>query len=176
MVDELNRIVADNLALVAAVLAVGFLIVLVAVTIQSARLGRAVKAYRALTRGAAAAGTLEEVLDTHVGRVEAVAGRLDDLDRLHADFEQRSQTAIQHIGLVRFNPFDDTGSDQSFALALLDDNRDGIVVSSLHGRQNTRIFAKPVQGGTSRHALSTEESQAIEVAVSGTGARQPADA
>jgi hypothetical protein len=71
--------------------------------------------------------------------------------------------------MVRFNPFEDTGSDQSFAIALLDDRRDGIVLSSLHGRANTRLFAKPVEGGSSKHTLSAEEAEAIRIAVEGTG-------
>ena len=82
--------------------------------------------------------------------------------------EQRTRGSLQHIGLVRFNPFEDTGSDQSFAIALLDDRKDGIVISSLHGRANTRVFAKPVENGTSRHALSNEEANAIRIAVEGT--------
>jgi hypothetical protein len=114
-------------------------------------------------------GSLGEVLESHVGRVEDVRGRLEQLNSLHADLQRRSQTSIQHIGLVRFNPFDDTGSDQSFAIALLDDRRDGVVISSLHGRSNTRVFAKPVEGGASSHTLSDEETQAIRIAVSGTG-------
>jgi hypothetical protein len=89
--------------------------------------------------------------------------------------EARTLSSLQHIGLVRFNPFDDTGSDQSFAIALLDERRDGIVLSSLHGRTNTRIFAKPVEGGTSRHALSDEESEAIRIAIAGTRSPQVAD-
>jgi len=91
-----------------------------------------------------------------------------DLDRLHAFLEERSRGSLQHIGMVRFNPFEDTGSDQSFAIALLDDRRDGVVLSSLHGRANTRLFAKPVENGASKHALSTEEAQAIRIAVEGT--------
>jgi hypothetical protein len=91
------------------------------------------------------------------------------MDQVHASLEHRTLTSLQHIGLVRFNPFEDTGSDQSFAIALLDGERDGIVISSLHGRANTRVFAKPVQGGSSPHALSAEEEQAIRIAVSGTG-------
>jgi hypothetical protein len=87
---------------------------------------------------------------------------------MHAVIDRRSQRSLQHIGLVRFNPFEDTGSDQSFAIALLDDQRDGIVISSLHGRANTRVFAKPVSGGGSPHNLSDEESQAIRIAVEGT--------
>jgi hypothetical protein len=82
--------------------------------------------------------------------------------------EGRSRRSLQHIGLVRFNPFEDTGSDQSFAIALLDDQRDGVVLSSLHGRANTRLFAKPVADGSSPHNLSDEETQAIRIALEGT--------
>jgi len=166
--DQLNSLLADNLALVVAAVGVLLLILLVLVAIQSARLGRAVRDYRALV-GDGRSGSLGEVIDEHIGRVDAVARRLGEMDQVHASLEHRTLTSLQHIGLVRFNPFEDTGSDQSFAIALLDGERDGIVISSLHGRANTRVFAKPVQGGSSPHALSTEEEQAIRIAVSGTG-------
>jgi hypothetical protein len=165
--DELNRILADNLALLAAAVGIILLILLIAFIAQSIRLGRAVRAYRSLARGGSDA-SLADVLDLQVGRVEAVGARLEELNRLAGEMEQRTRTSIQHIGLVRFNPFDDTGSDQSFVIALLDDRRDGIVLSSLHGRANTRLFAKPVEGGESSHALSDEEAQAIRIAISGT--------
>jgi len=165
--DELNRILADNLALLAAAVGLVLLVLLIAVIAQSFRLGRAVRSYRALARGGSDA-SLADVLDLQVGRVEAVGARLDQLNRLAGEMEQRTRTSIQHIGLVRFNPFDDTGSDQSFVIALLDDRRDGIVLSSLHGRANTRLFAKPVEGGESSHTLSEEEAQAIRIAISGT--------
>ncbi|HET8571520.1 MAG TPA: DUF4446 family protein [Candidatus Limnocylindria bacterium] len=164
---ELNRLLSDNLGLAFAVMAVLLLILIVLVAIQSARLGRATRAYRALV-GGTGGGSLGDVLGAHVSRVDEVAHRLDDLDRLHAFLEERSRGSLQHIGMVRFNPFDDTGSDQSFAIALLDDRRDGVVLSSLHGRSNTRLFAKPVENGESKHALSTEEAQAIKIAVEGT--------
>lgn len=164
---ELNRLLSDNLSLAFAVMAVLLLILIVLVAIQSARLGRATRAYRALV-GGTGGGSLGDVLGAHVSRVDEVAHRLDDLDRLHAFLEERSRGSLQHIGMVRFNPFDDTGSDQSFAIALLDDRRDGVVLSSLHGRANTRLFAKPVENGESKHALSNEEAQAIKIAVEGT--------
>ena len=165
---ELNRFLADNLGLAFAVLALLLLVLLVLVAIQTTRLGRATRAYRALLGGTPAGGSLRDVLDAHVNRVDQVGGRLDELDRLHAFLEERSRGSLQHIGLVRFNPFEDTGSDQSFAIALLDDRKDGLVLSSLHGRANTRLFAKPVENGESKHALSTEEAQAIKIAVEGT--------
>lgn len=167
--DELNRFLVDNLVVVVSALTALILILLVLALLQSVRLRRAVRAYRALVRGGGG-GTLGDVLESHVGRVEDVRSRLEELDQRHADLQRMSQTSLQHIGLVRFNPFDDTGSDQSFAIALLDDRRDGLVISSLHGRNNTRVFAKPVEGGSSSHTLSDEETQAIRIAVSGTGA------
>ena len=165
--DELNRILADNLALLAGGFGLIALVLLVVVVLQSLRLGRAVRAYRTLARGGSDQ-SLADVLDRQVGRVEVVGTRLEELDSLAAELERRSRTSIQHIGLVRFNPFEDTGSDQSFAIALLDDARDGIVISSLHGRANTRIFAKPVTNGSSAHNLSDEETQAIRVALEGS--------
>jgi hypothetical protein len=94
---------------------------------------------------------------------------LAELDERYAQLETRSRGSLQHVGLVRFNPFSDTGSDQSFAIALLDDERSGIVVSSLHGRDGTRIFAKPIRAGKATHPLSAEEQQALAIAFAGHG-------
>lgn len=67
------------------------------------------------------------------------------------------------IGLVRFNPFSETGGNQSFCLALLDGEDSGLVISSLHTRQTTRIYAKPVKKGKGDgYELSAEEKQAIK--------------
>lgn len=76
---------------------------------------------------------------------------------------------IQQVALKRFNPFEDTGSDQSFSLALLDKNGNGMVLSSLHGRNGTRIYAKPVKSGAQdTYELSTEEKEVISSALKGS--------
>ena len=67
--------------------------------------------------------------------------------------------------MVRYNPFADSGGDQSFAIALLDSLGNGVVISSLHSRSETRVFAKPVQAGNSRYPLSDEEQDAIKKAL-----------
>jgi Protein of unknown function (DUF4446) len=168
---ELNRLLTENLALVLGALALLVLLLLLVVVVQGVRLGRAVRAYRRLLgAGGTDAKSLEAILTEHVGRVDSVSGRITELQGLHEFLERRSRGSLQHIGLVRFNPFEDTGSDQSFAIALLDDRRDGIVLSSLHGRTYTRVFAKPVEAGISRHSLSDEETEAIRIAVEGTEA------
>ena len=167
-VTELNRLLSDNLAIIMGATAAILVILLIAVLVQSARLRRATRAYGALVRGAEGGGSLQQVLDQHIRQVREVSSRLDDMHTMTEYLEKRTRGSLQHIGLVRFNPFEDTGSDQSFAIALLDDRRDGIVISSLHGRANTRVFAKPVENGTSRHTLSSEEADAIRIAVEGT--------
>jgi hypothetical protein len=73
--------------------------------------------------------------------------------------------ALSRVGLVRFNPFEDTGGNQSFALAVLDGNGDGFVVSSLHARAGTRLYAKSVSRGASDSALSAEEAEALRQAM-----------
>jgi len=113
---------------------------------------------------------LDELLDRQFRRLDAVAERVEALNRLQRELETLSQQSIQKIGVVRFNPFTDTGGDQSFAVALLDAAGNGIVLSSLHGRADTRIFAKSVQAGRSKHALSDEEQDAIRKALSPAGA------
>lgn len=108
---------------------------------------------------------LDEVLAAQAARLGQLAERVDALNALERELEAASRLALQKVGLVRFNPFADSGGDQSFALALLDQAGSGIVLSSLHGRAETRIFAKTVTNGRSRHALSDEEQQAIRSAL-----------
>jgi len=166
---DLNRLLADNLAIAFGVLAALVVLLLVAVMAQSVRLGRAVRAYREIVREPMGATSIHDLLAGNADAVERASERMGEMEVMHATIEQRTRRSLQHIGMVRFNPFEDTGSDQSFAIALLDDQRDGIVLSGLHGRANTRIFAKPVEAGASTNQLSDEESEAIRIALSGTG-------
>jgi hypothetical protein len=166
-VPDLNRTLVDNLALVVGVLGVVIIGLLIASLVLSRRVRRANDAYRSLVSDSQG-GSLQQLLDSHLGKVIEVGAKMEELDRLYAQLESRSRGSLQHVGVVRFNPFEDTGSDQSFAIALLDDRRDGIVLSSLHGRGQTRVFAKPVEGGESTHQLSDEEAQAIRIAVEGS--------
>lgn len=165
---DLNRLLSENLALVVGVLAGLVVILVIAVIVQGIRLGRAVRGYRDLVRDTEGGASLHDLLSGHAAAMQRATERMDEIEAAHRVIEGRTRRSLQHIGLVRFNPFEDTGSDQSFAIAMLDDQRDGVVVSSLHGRSNTRVFAKPVTGGTSQHHLSDEESQAIRIALEGT--------
>lgn len=73
---------------------------------------------------------------------------------------------VQKVALKRFNPFGDTGGNQSFSVTFLDGNNDGVVFSSLHGRSGTRVYSKPVKSGKQQdYELSDEEQDVINLAI-----------
>lgn len=103
-----------------------------------------------------------------VGADDRVDGVLRDLAALTARttaLETAGRKAFQRVGLVRYNPFEETGGNQSFALALLDAAGDGWVLSSLHARSGTRVYAKGITAGRSDAGLSDEETAAIKQAM-----------
>jgi hypothetical protein len=110
-------------------------------------------------------GGIDEVLDRQLRRIDGLAERVDALNKLQHELEALSQRTIQKVAVIRYNPFSDTGGDQSFAIALLDSLGNGIVLSSLHSRTDTRVFAKAVHGGRSKYQLSDEEQDAIKKAL-----------
>jgi len=127
------------------------------------RLRRVEKSYRTLTAGTNA-GNLETVLKEHVEQVHAATDRVRQLDEATDRLARASRSHIQRMSVLRFNPFRDSGGDQSFAVAFADQDGNGVVISSLHGRDATRVYAKPLAGWGSVYQLTDEERQAIEKA------------
>jgi Protein of unknown function (DUF4446) len=109
--------------------------------------------------------SLEAVLGSHLERVRHVVRDVEAVSARTALVEREIGSALRRVGIVRFNPFEETGGNQSFALALLDGRGDGFVVSSLHARAGTRVYVKAVAGGSSETALSSEESEALRQAL-----------
>jgi hypothetical protein len=91
--------------------------------------------------------------------------RIKAVRQANAELRAQLVTCVRRPALLRFSAFDDVGSDLSFSLALLDQNGDGVVLSSLYGREESRLFAKPVRRGTSSYRLSSEEERAIALAM-----------
>lgn len=150
-------------------LVVLFLTLVALLAWQARRIGRLRRRVDGLTRGTEG-HSLEAVLDAHLDKVSAVSRELDEFNARAAAVEANGRRAVQRMALVRFNPFEETGGNQSFALALLDANGDGIVVSSLHARASTRVYARTVMAGTSAATLSDEEADAVRQALRGATA------
>ncbi len=149
--------------IVAAVALAVALVALMATLLLLARQQRLVRQYSELTTGTSG-GNLETVLNDHIAQVRDTTRRVEDVDQLAQRLEKAAYFSLQHLGVVRFNPFHDTGGDQSFAIALVDGHGNGVVLSSLHARDATRIYAKPLNRWESTYSLTDEEKQAIALA------------
>lgn len=126
---------------------------------------RMIRHYNQLTRGASSA-TLKEILDTILGKQISQKQQVNILAKAVANLEEHEQVHLQRIGVVRFNPFSDTGGNQSFTLALLDRNNNGIVMTSLYARVGNRWYIKHVKAGKGVDIeLAAEEESAIKKAV-----------
>ena len=120
--------------------------------------------YNNLTKGISTK-TLKSILEHLLTRVEAAEKKLVFLTEKCDTLEKDGLLHIQKIGLLRFNPFKDTGGDQSFIVALIDAHETGIVISGLYSRTGTRWYAKRVANGKGiDHVLSDEEKKAIKEA------------
>jgi uncharacterized membrane protein len=128
-------------------------------------------ALRTRMRRPASGAPLEQRVDflldqqaRQIRRLESAVRELAEGDRTLGGLLEH---AVAHVGVVRFDAFEDMGGRLSFSAALLDGHGDGVVFTSINGRQDTRSYAKEVRGGTSAHHLSDEERQAIRQALAG---------
>lgn len=137
------------------------LIIFININIKLARMNRR---YRRMMQGMDGVN-IERLLLGHIEEVRRASAKVDELSKTCANLDRLSKSCVQKIGIVRFNAFEDTGSDLSFAIALLNGNDDGFVLSSIFGRSESRSYAKPVIKGQSSYFLTDEEKQALEQAM-----------
>lgn len=110
----------------------------------------------------------ENLMDTLVHCLEELQLIRKELQRFESDQQKMRSVlkgTVQKVGVVRFDAFEDVGGKLSFSVALLNEHGDGIVLSSLNGRQESRSYVKPVEGGESSYTLSKEEREAIAKAL-----------
>jgi len=108
---------------------------------------------------------LQATVERESNRLDQLTLRVQDVSGRLPLAETQSTLSLQRVGVVRFNPFEDTGGQQSFALAMLDARGSGVVISSLHSRQATRVYLKQITEGKSDTQLSNEEAEAIRRAL-----------
>jgi hypothetical protein len=101
-------------------------------------------------------------------RIEQLEKRVQELSKGLEQLQQGMKKALVKVGMVRFNPFQETGGDQSFAIALLDEHNTGFVIMSHYMKDHNRVYAKPIVKGVSEYMLSGEEKEAIARATRST--------
>ncbi len=106
---------------------------------------------------------LKNVLEDMLAKTNQSRKDIDFLKKYCDTIQKEGNFHIQKVGLLRFNPFKDTGGDQSFILSLVDGNNSGVIISGLYSRSGTRWYAKRIKEGKGvEHELSSEEMQALK--------------
>lgn len=146
------------MAVITILLVIGFIVMI-------ARLTSINKKYRNFLNKLGNGKNIEEDLENYMYRVKRVEKQNTEITTYIKNLDEDLTKCIQKVGIVRYNAFKDTGSDLSFALALLDENNDGVVLNGIYSREMSNIYAKPVVNGKSSYTVSEEEQQAIDKAI-----------
>lgn len=120
--------------------------------------------FNKLTKGVEVAD-LKKVLERLLENESKNADVLKDIEKKIAFLNEEGKYHVQKIGLVRFNPFKELGGDHSFSLAILDGLENGIIITSLHTRDRTRVYMKNIKKGKPDTDLSEDERKALSVAI-----------
>jgi len=145
---DLNTLFIITLGLIAIII-----FVLIRITILERRLKKLLAGKNA--------ENLEDTISNNVSTIQKMDKRILLIAQEIDNINQRLAKAIQKVHTVRFNPFKDQGSNQSFATSFLDEKNNGVVISSLYSRDKVSIYAKPVINSKSEYELSEEEKESI---------------
>lgn len=120
------------------------------------------KKYKKFIKKLGSSRNIEEDLENFMCKVENVEKKNMEISNLYDILQESLSKCIQKIGIVRYSAFRDSGSDLSFAVALLDENDNGVVFNGIYSREMSNIYAKPIESGNSKYTLSEEEVEAIK--------------
>jgi hypothetical protein len=163
-INNIYEIIYNNIGIVSIVLAALALVYTVVFLILLLRTNKLQRKLNRLMKGTNAV-SLEEMISSYQEKVDTAKQNseicVDNLKLLNSQI----RNCVQKVGVVRFKAFEDVGSDLSYSVALLDDHNDGVVITSLFGRNISTSYAKPIEKGESKYALSDEEMYAMNKAM-----------
>lgn len=107
---------------------------------------------------------LEENIITLENNIEKLKSAKENIEKEIIEINKKLRKSIRGLETIRFNPFPDQGSNQSFAVGILNEDGDGVIFSSLYSRERMSVFAKPIKNGKSEYELTTEEKNVLEKA------------
>lgn len=107
---------------------------------------------------------LEDTITILEQEIEKLNKAKDNIEKEITTINSKVKKSIRGLETIRFNPFPDQGSNQSFAIGMLNEEGNGLVMSSLYSRERMSVFAKPIKGGKSEYELSAEEKEALNKA------------
>lgn len=123
------------------------------------------KNYKTFMKKIGNGNNIDEMLKKYINKVDEVSDKNEEIINYCKTIDNRISLCIKKVGMVRYSAFKDTGSDLSFALALLNDKNDGVILNGIYSREMSNIYAKQVIDGKCSNKLSEEERQALEIAI-----------
>ena len=163
---EIISFVTTNLIYIVGALTVITAVLFVVVIVLSLNLSSLKKRYAEMMTGEQTGTDFETMLLDHIAKTDRA---LAETSQLRGDVKRINgllATGITRVGVIRFRAFEDTGSDLSYAVALMDSANNGVVLSSIFGREDSRSYVKPLKGGKcDRYILTEEEEEAIRQAI-----------
>lgn len=163
--DVINNFIAANMENLLLAILVLSVIILIAFISINMRLAKITKKYRELTEGAEGKN-LEELILAQGKNIKELQGELTELKNSVVQLQEFSRETISKVCFKRYNAFPDMGSDLSFSVALLNDNNTGVLITSIYGRDENRVYLKPIVEGTSSYTLSPEEEEVVKRCIS----------
>lgn len=154
--------ISEYVIMALVVIVIILLILVISSMHSSAKLQRK---YKKLMRGVEGEN-LEKIITSYMDKIDEVKEESKEVREIYNNIDERVKKSIQNVAIVRYKAFENVGSDLSFSLALLDDNNDGIIITSIYGRDESFTYAKPINKGISRYDLSEEEKQVLKEASS----------
>lgn len=158
------RIMTDNMPFIVSGMGIVIFIMLGIMINQGMKLSYMKRRYRKMMTGVDGAN-IERMLMGHIDEVKKVVAANDRIDAENQRLDALLQTALTRVGVVRFRAFEDMGSDLSYAVALLDSHNNGVVLSSIFGREDSRSYVKPIKDGKSTYTMTAEEEKALQEAM-----------
>lgn len=161
--DNIIEFMRTDLFLI--IISVISLLLLIGLIINYRKISKLNKRYKEFMQKLGNGKNIEEDLENYMYRVERVEKQSAEAMNYCKNLDNDISRCIQKIGIVRYNAFKDTGSDLSFAVALLDEKNNGVVFNGIYSREMSNIYAKPVENGKSSYTVSNEEQMAIDKAI-----------
>ncbi|GAA0178218.1 DUF4446 family protein [Clostridium sediminicola] len=160
----IEEFIKQNVVLIIAIMSGLILIMFFMIIALKFNVNKMQKKHKRLLRGVNSAN-LEEVIDNYYDKIEYQIQENDLIRENIKTLNMKLKSTTSKISLKRYRAFEDVGSDLSFSLAILDENKNGVVITSLYSRSESTVYGKTIENGKSTYELSQEEKDVIEEAI-----------
>lgn len=157
--EELNLLAGQHIFIIMVLLAVVIFILLIMLVMTRKKLAVMQDKYDYFTKGSEA--NIDQVLTRTLQELEKTQEELQQLQQKHGQLREQVKGCIQKVKMERYDAFDAMGGEMSYSILLADENNDGIILTSIYGREDNRCYAKDVKGGKSSYVLAEEEKKLL---------------